>query len=308
MNYYGAVELRQLRYFVEIAEQGSFTRAAETLSIAQPALTAQMHKLEAEFGAPLFVRTPRGITLTDAGRATLDSARETLRAADGTKRAAQLAAEVAGARINVAYSRTFPVLQLSRIVRGFRRDRPNVRLELREMPSDGQIEALADGAIDVGFLQLPAERRAGLAERGIVAVTTGEESLVLAVPNSHPLASRRTVALRDLATESFIMPSATIGESVRDYVFDATRRVGFEPNVVQEATDIRLLLGLTSAELGISFVFTHHRDLRLRNIHYLAVTPAISLTFGAIYRRGFGGRTAEPLLERLDRESTDAIR
>lgn len=297
------VELRQLRYFVEIAEQGSFTRAAETLSIAQPALTAQMHKLEAEFGATLFMRTARGVTLTDAGRAALDLARETLRAADGTKRAAQLAAEVAGARINIAYSRTYPVQQLSRIVRGFRRDRPNVRLELREVASAEQIEAVADGAIDVGFLQLPAEQREGLADRGIAAITMGEESLVLAVPNSHPLAARRHVALRDLAAESFIMPSATIGESARASVFDATRKVGFEPNVVQEATDIRLLLGLTSAELGISFVFTHHRDLRLRNIHYLTVTPAITLSFGAIYRRGFGGRAAEPLLERLERES-----
>jgi DNA-binding transcriptional LysR family regulator len=93
-----------------------------------------------------------------------------------------------------------------------------------------------------------------------------------------------------------------MGESVRGYVTDAARKVGFEPNVVQEVTDIRLLLGLTSAELGITFVFTHNRDLRLRNIHYLTVMPAISLAFGAVYRRGFGGTALAPLLQRIARE------
>jgi DNA-binding transcriptional LysR family regulator len=297
------MELRHLRTFIEIAEQGSFTRAAETLAIAQPALTSQMQKLEAEIGAPLFVRTPRGATLTAAGTAALDSARETLRAADSTVRSAQLAAEVAGARLNIGYSRTFPVGQLSRLIRGFRRDRPNVRIELRDMWSNGQVEALTDGAIDIGFLQLPDDQRAGLAERGITAIKTAEESLVLAVPGSHPLASRRSVAMRELAAESFIMPNATMGESVRGYVAEAARKAGFEPNVVQEVLDVRLLLGLTSAELGITFVFTHNRDMRLRNIHYLSVTPAISLSFGAMYRTGFGGPTLAPLLARIAREA-----
>ncbi len=298
------MELRQLRTFVEIAHQGSFTRAAETLSIAQPALTAQIHKLEAEIGTALFVRTARGVTLTPAGTAALDSARETLRAADGTVRAAQLAAEVAGARLNVGYSRTFPIAQLSRIIRGFRRDRPAVRLELHDIWSDGQIEALADGAIDIGFLQLPDERRPGLAERGITAVKLSEESLTLAVPSTHALATRRTVAMRDLASESFIMPNATLGESIRSYVSDAARKVGFEPIVVQEVTELRLMLGLVSAELGITFVFSHNRDLRLRNIHYLTVTPAVSVSFAAIYRQDLGGTAIEPLLQRIAREGT----
>jgi DNA-binding transcriptional LysR family regulator len=299
----GRMELRHLRTFVVIAEQGSFTRAAEVLSIAQPALTAQMQKLEAEFGTPLFVRTARGVTLTAAGTAALDSARETLRAADGTIRAAQIAAEVAGARINIAYSRTFPVAQLSRMIRGFRRDRPGLRLDVREMWSNNQVEALADGAIDVGFLQLPDDQRAGLAERGITAIKTAEESLLLAVPNSHPLAARRSVTMRDLATESFILPSPTMGESVLTAVIEAARVAGFAPTVVQEVTDIRLLLGLTSAELGVTFVFTHNRDMRLRNVHYLRLTPAITLSFGAIHRRGFGGRTMEPILARIAREA-----
>ena len=299
---YGPMELRQLRYFVEIADQTSFTRAAETLAIAQPALTAQMHKLEAEFGAPLFIRTPRGITLTEVGQVTLESARATLRSADATKRAAQLAAELDGARVNVAYSRAFPVAPLARIVRGFRRERPNVALELREMWSNDQYEALTSGAIDVGFRHLYDDERMRLSERGVVAIKIAEESIVLAVPNSHRLAARRQVALDELAGEAFVLPTGNLGESIRNRVSEAMREAGFVPNVIQETTDVRLALGLVSAEMGISLVFSGYRDVRLRNVHYLSIVPALSLSFGVMYRRGYGGRTIEPLLQRVERE------
>jgi DNA-binding transcriptional LysR family regulator len=102
------VELRQLRYFVEIAGQGSFTKAAEILAIAQPALTAQIHKLEAEFNAQLFVRSKRGVALTVVGRVVLEQAQRTLDAADATKRSAELASSAASARLIVGFTRIFP--------------------------------------------------------------------------------------------------------------------------------------------------------------------------------------------------------
>jgi DNA-binding transcriptional LysR family regulator len=296
------VELRQLRYFVEIADQASFTRAAETLSIAQPALTAQMHKLESEFGAPLFIRSKRGIILSEVGRATLEQARTAVHAAEATKRTAQLAADLDGARVNLAYSRVFPIAQLARIVRGFRRERPAMQLDLQEMWSNDQVAAVADGAIDVGFRQLRGRQRRELAERGIVAIKTGEESLSLAVPSTHPLANRRQVSLRDVAGEPFIMPAANLGESIRDRIFEATSAAGFVPNVVQETADVRLSLGLVSAELGVAVVFTGNRDVRIRNVHYLRLVPSPSLSFGVMYRRGFGSRALQPLLERIARE------
>src|ERR1700722_17949371 len=106
------MELRQLRYFVEIAEQGSFTKAAETLSIAQPALTTQVQKLEAEFNAKLFIRRTGGIILTEGGRVVAEQARRALDAADATKRAAQLAGEVASARLAVGFTRIFPFIPI----------------------------------------------------------------------------------------------------------------------------------------------------------------------------------------------------
>ncbi len=296
------VELRQLRYFVEIAEQASFTRAAETLAIAQPALSAQIQKLEAEFGAPLFIRTKRGITLTDVGRATLDSARTTLHAADATKRVARLTAELDGARVNVAYSRTFPVAQLARIIRGFRRARPDIQLDLREMWSRDQVEAVADGSIDFGFRQIRGRERTELADRGIVTIKTSEETLALAVPGTHPLAARRTVTLPELTNENFIWISAPPAEAVRQRMLEAMDAAGFQPKITQEAADVRLSLGLVSAEMGVAVVFAWNRDVRIRNVHYLRIVPEVSLSFGVMYRRGFGGRMIEPLLRRIERE------
>ncbi len=138
------MELRQLRYFVEIADQGSFTKAAETLSIAQPALTAQIQKLEAEFSAQLFVRTTRGIVLTEVGLAVREQAQRTLDAAEATTRSAQLAGEVAGARLVVGFTRIFPFLPIARTVRRVRRERPNIKIELREMWSADQMDALGE--------------------------------------------------------------------------------------------------------------------------------------------------------------------
>src|ERR1700761_4169894 len=139
------MELRQLRYFVEIADQGSFTKAAETLAVAQPALTTQIQKLEAEFHAQLFLRTKRGIVLTDVGRVVLAEAHRALDAADSTKRTAQLAGSAPNARVVIGFSRIFPIGPIARTVRRLRRAHPNIKVELREMWSHDQIDALASG-------------------------------------------------------------------------------------------------------------------------------------------------------------------
>jgi DNA-binding transcriptional LysR family regulator len=296
------MELRQLRYFVEIAEHASFTRAAEALSIAQPALSAQMHKLEAEFGAPLFVRTRRGTELTDVGRAALDQARTTLASAEATKRTARLAAELDGATVRVAYSRIYPIAQLARLIRGFRRERPNVHLDLREMWSTEQDEAVATGAVDFGFRQIDDEDAERLEDRGLVYIPLATESLTLAVPSSHRLASRRSVALAELAGEPFVLPGPTAGETIRGSVLAKLRALGITPNVVQATTDARLSLGLVSAEMGVTLVLSGNRNLRVRNVHYLSIVPANLFGFGVVYRRGYGGRSIEPFLRRIERE------
>jgi DNA-binding transcriptional LysR family regulator len=299
------MELRQLRYFIEIADQGSFTRAAETLAIAQPALTAQIHKLEAEFNAQLFVRTSRGIILTEVGLAVLEQARRTIDAADSTLRSAQLAGETASARLVVGFSRIFPFFPIARTVRRVRRDRPNIKIELREMWSADQMDALVSGALDVGFVHFTEEHE----DRDLVIVPVAEETVVAAIPDGHRLATRRQIALGELADEDFVVPAWTsIGETVRDQVMAACLRAGFQPRVVQESSDVRILLGLVSAGLGVSLLASSSRDVKIRGVHYVSIVPKLELRFAAMYRRGATGKFLEPFLERIDRSAELAVR
>ncbi len=292
------MELRQLRYFVEIAEQGSFTKAAETLAIAQPALSAQVRKLEAEFDAQLFVRTKRGVVLTGVGRVVREQAERTLDAAGATKRAAQLAAEAAHARLAVGFSRIVPFIPIARTVRRIRRDRPNIKVELREMWSNDQMDALVSGALDVGFVHYTAEDE----DRDLAMVPIAEESITVAVSDGHRFATRRHVALTELADEDFVVPAATnFGETVGDRVLLECQRAGFTPRIVQESSDIRILLGLVSAGLGIAFLSSSTRDVRVRGVHYIPVTPRLYIRFAAMYRRGSTGKFLEPFLERIER-------
>jgi DNA-binding transcriptional LysR family regulator len=295
------MELRQLRYFVEIAAQGSFTKAAETLAIAQPALTAQIHKLEAEFNAQLFVRSKRGIVLTAVGAVVLEQAQRTLDAADATKRSAELAGAAASARLIVGFTRIFPFFPIARTIRRVRRDRPNIKVELREMWSADQLDALISGAIDVGFVHYTAEHE----DRDLAIVPVAEEALTVAVPDGHRLATRRQIALSELADEDFVVPSSTtFGETVRDEVIAACRLAGFEPRVVQESSDVRILLGLVSAGLGVALFASSQRDFKVRGVHYVSVVPRLFIRFGALYRRGATGKFLEPFLERIDRVTT----
>jgi DNA-binding transcriptional LysR family regulator len=292
------MELRQLRYFVEIADQGSFTKAADTLAIAQPALSAQVHKLEAELGSQLFVRTKRGIVLTDVGRVVHEQARRTLDAADATVRSAQLAADAASAQLIVGFTRIFPFLPIARTVRRVRRDRPNIKIDLREMWSSEQMDALISGAIDVGFVHYTAEHE----DRDLAIVPVAEEALTAALPDGHRLATRRQISLAELAGDDFVVPAHTaFGETVRDEVLLACRRAGFEPRVVQESSDARILLGLVSAGLGVSLLSSSLRDVKVRGVHYVSIVPRLRIRFAAMYRRGATGKFLAPFLERIER-------
>jgi DNA-binding transcriptional LysR family regulator len=292
------MELRQLRYFLEIAEQGSFTKAAETLAIAQPALSMQVQKLEAEFDAQLFVRTKRGIVLTDVGRVVREQAQRTLDAADATKRSARLAAEASNARLVVGFSRIFPFLPIARTVRRVRRERPNIKIELREMWSGDQMDALISGALDVGFVHYTAEDE----DRDLAIVPMAEEAVTAAIPDGHRLATRRQIALAELADEDFVVPAAaSFGETVRDQVLAACQRAGFQPRIVQESSDVRILLGLVSAGLGVALLSSSSRDVKVRGVHYISIVPKLGIRFAAMYRRGTAGKFLEPFLERIER-------
>ena len=289
------MELRQLRYFIEIADQRSFTRAAETLSIAQPALTTQVQKLEAELRAPLFVRNKRGITLTEVGHVVLAEARKTVDAADATTRAAALALDDAHARLVFGYSAGFPFPHITDLMRALRRDRPNVRIDMREMRSAEQVDSLVSGAIDFAFVH----DRPDLRDGGLVHIPITEEFLMLAVPSGHRLSGRRSVRVADLADESFIVPGDNVGETARDEVYEATMRAGFEPRIVEEVSNMGILLGLVAAGLGVAILSSAAKALMVCDLTFIPIVPRITMTYSAMYRRGFGGKVLAPFLAYL---------
>ena len=300
------MELRQLRYFVEIAGQGSFTRASETLAIAQPALTTQMQKLEAELGGQLFVRTARGVVLTELGRATLEPAQRTLDAAGATLRSAQVANAAASTRLVLGFSRIFPFIPIARTVRRIRRHRTNIKVELRQMWSLEQVEALESGALDLGFVHYTDD--IATEHEGLAVVPIAEEAVTVAIPEGHRFATRRQIAIGELADEDFVMTAPTkFSETVYDQVITACREAGFTPRVVQETTDVQILLGLVSAGLGVALLSSAARDVKIRGVHYVSIVPHLRIRFAALYRRGATGKFLEPFLERIERPPISVV-
>lgn len=294
------MELRQLRTFVEIADQGSFTKAAEALSIAQPALTTQIHKLEDEFGAKLFVRTKRGVVLTDAGSAVLGEARRTLDAADATKRLALIAGRTASARLVVGFTRIFPFVSIGKILRALRRDHPSLRLELSEVDSNEQTEMVASGALDLGFVH----HRSMQHRRDVTVVEMSTESLAVAVSNRHRFATRRQITLAELGDEDFVMQTRARTD-IRSRLLAVCLRAGIEPRVVQESDDFNVRLGLVAAGMGVALVSSGARALRVRGIHFIAVVPRHVFRYAAIYRPGVVERLMAPYLDRTEEPLPD---
>lgn len=243
------MELRHLQSFVAAGQLEHFGRAAERLAIVQPALSKHIRQLEEEIGAPLFTRLPRGVRLTEAGRHFLHEADLLLAQA---KRAVQSTREVGAGRagrLRIGYVDTaiyHPAVP--RLLQDFRRRFPAVQLDLAQHTSQAQAELLRSGALDVGFVYHEPSRLPTLARRRLLS-----EAVQLAVPATHPLATRRRAKLADLRDEDFVWIPRAISPAFYDAVFAACRRQGFEPRVVQEGQTDQAILSLVGAGVGIGF-------------------------------------------------------
>jgi DNA-binding transcriptional LysR family regulator len=223
------VELRHLRYFIAVAEELNFSRAAQRMHMAQPPLSAAIRQLERDLGVDLFVRTTREVRLTEAGNAFLAGARRTLadaqRAADDAKRAA--AGELGHLRIAYSWSTRFETLPA--LGRAFRASHPDVELLAQEMWNARMPSAFASGSIDVALSLCPEIA----AELEVTPVRT--ERLVAVVPEAHPLASENAIRLSALADEEFIVFPREIAPRLHDAFMAFYRRAGFEPRVRNES-------------------------------------------------------------------------
>ncbi|MBP1841858.1 DNA-binding transcriptional LysR family regulator [Rhizobium petrolearium] len=244
------MELRHIRYFLAVAEEGNFTRAAAKLGIGQPPLSQQIRILEMEVGAPLFHRVPHGAELTTAGAAFLTEARASLAAADNAVLSAQRAARGETGRLALGFTASAAFNPLvTGAIRRFRSQWPDVALALSEMNSNWLMEKLTRGEIDAAFI------RPGLEDPKEVRLKRlPDEPMLVALPAHHPLAKHVRVPLGALVGEPFILFPRTVGLSLYDDIVRGCREAGFELQVTQEAPQIPSVVNLVAADLGVSIV------------------------------------------------------
>ena len=262
------MELRHLRYFVAVAHEGHVTRAAEKLHIQQPPLSQQIRALEREIDAALFVRHPRGVSLTDAGRSFLADAEQILAQAEHAKIRARRTARGEVGRIAVGFTTSAPFHPLvARAIREFRGNRPNVSFVLEESSSGDMVSGLRDDRLDVAFI------RSGLVDpEGITVHPLLQEDMVAAFPARHPLTKRARLTLKDLADETLILYRRPDGRGLYDVIIADCAEAGFSPHVGQEAPRIVSTLNLVAAGLGITIVPASLSRLPLEGVTYKPLT------------------------------------
>jgi DNA-binding transcriptional LysR family regulator len=238
------MELYQIGYFIEIARQRSFTRAAERLRMAQPALSQQMKNLEAELGTELLIRGRKETQLTAAGKALLPRAEALLAQAEAAKVVVSDVAGLRGGRLVIAAIPSVSACLLPAVIREFSRRHRKVALQLIESSSERVAESVESGQADIGFLQLPASKTAFNTQ---VIVS---EPFVLLAARKHPTAKQPAVMLKQLAGESFIFYKGR----ARDTALEACRKAGFEPRIACESGELETVRALVTAGLGLAIV------------------------------------------------------
>ncbi|MBW7969057.1 LysR family transcriptional regulator [Bradyrhizobium sp. BR 10289] len=247
------MELRHLRHFVAVAEEGHITRAAERLGMQQPPLSQRIKAIEAELDVQLFRRKARGVELTEAGQVFLDRARATLAQYDGAFEATRSAARGEQGRLCVGIVPTTPFHPfVPSIIRAFRTAYPLVSLTLDECLGQEALQRLSDGQMDVAFLRAPVESQKLVVNPLLV------EPMVVALPSDHALArgdrGRGALALKDLADQTFIIYARQLGPAFYEATMTACMKAGFTPRLGQEAPRIISALSLVAVGLGISLV------------------------------------------------------
>jgi DNA-binding transcriptional LysR family regulator len=258
------MELRHIRYFLAVANERNFTRAAARIGIGQPPLSQQIRDLETEIGAPLFHRVPHGAELTAAGAAFLQEARPIMVAAEKAKEAAQRAHRGEIGTLSLAFSGSAafnPVV--STMVRLFRRRWPNVMLSLDEMNTMQLLERLRAEKLDAAFIRPSDDELEGLRLKRFA-----DEKMLIALPADHDLVRHEALPLAALAKEAFVLFPRATGLSLHHEILSVCRKCGFEPIAGQEAPQIASVINLVAAELGVSIVPASTAQIRVKGVTY----------------------------------------
>jgi len=242
------MELRQLRYLVAVAEELSFTRAAEREHVAQPALSQQIKRLEDEVGMALVERTTRSVALTPAGEVLVARARRMLGELEAATAELEALSGVYTGHVTVGVLHTMGPVDVSLVLALFRERHPGVEMTVREQSSEELAEMLRHDELDLAFLSVTESvERKGLGLHQLVS-----EELVLIVASDHPLAGRRRVRMAELAGEQFIAYRS--GARLRELLESAGRSAGFEPRVTLESNESGRIRRLVARGLGVAIL------------------------------------------------------
>jgi DNA-binding transcriptional LysR family regulator len=266
------MELRHLRYFVAVAEELSFTRAADRLHIGQPPLSQQVQALEEEIGAVLFDRSRRTIRLTEAGRVFLEDAQRVLAlAADAAETARRIEkGEIGQLKIGFTKSTAFTPI-FPKIINTYRTQFPKVKLVLQEMSTMRQVAALADYSLDLGFIRPPETDIAS----HLLFTTLQEHPLSVVLPENHHLAKASRVSVEDLKNEEFVMFPRDEGTTLNPQIYRLCAEAGFVPKIAMEAREAATITGLVAAGCGVSILPDLFSSMGIKGVLFrLIETPA----------------------------------
>jgi LysR family transcriptional regulator, transcription activator of glutamate synthase operon len=241
------MELRQLRYFIEVAEREHMTEAADNLNVAQSAVSYQITKLEEELGVKLLERVGRNIKVTQIGYVFLQYVKNALKTLDEAKEKIDEYLDPQAGTIKIGYPTSLSRYWLPTVISAYKNDVPNVNFHLRQGSYANLIEAVKKGEIELAFLgPVPTN------DPDLVARILFVENIVALLPNQHPLAHKKRLLLSDLRNDPFVLfPN---GYVLRKIAVEACREAGFEPKITSEGEDMDALKGLVSAGMGVSLL------------------------------------------------------
>src|SRR6202162_2961354 len=286
------MEFRHLRYFVAVAEELSFTRAAAVLHVAQSAVSAQIRFLEESVGVTLLERNSRRVELTGAGRAFLQGAKKLVFELEELTRQTRRIGRAETGHLAIGFIGAQSHEWMPQVLKRFRRKYPDVEVTLTEMVPTAQLEALSTHRLDVGVIgAIDGKAPPGLRVECIV-----EEQPMAGVPSDHPLATRPFIRLQQLKEEGFILTSRENAPSYRSWLARLCQRVGFTPKVVQEVDRARTAVQYVAAGFGISIFGEHITRHPAPGVRFIPLRPrAQKMRYGVAWRK----EPSEPLVHRF---------
>lgn len=278
------IDIHKLKAFIAVVEESNISRAAVRLNMQQPPLTRIIKNLEDDLDTALLIRLPRGVEVTEAGKALYQEALTILAHAQAIPKRVQNISKGLEGQINIGFTNSVGLHPfLPALLRNFREDFPNVSIHLEEDGSSSLIDSIINEKNDIAFLRKPAPIGLGLTSLHVL-----DEPLIVALPNNHPLAEHENaIRLLDLETYDFVLYRRLAGQDLFDNILASCYQAGFSPNIVQEAPRLTSSLNLIAAGIGLSIVPEAIRDFWNKQIIYKTLqadTPCIAPIY-AVYKQ-----------------------